>query len=193
MKPKRTHNTRNKVLDPEHPAALVVALRKIDPNWSGKRPSLPKPIDLCRADGSNPVDEVLSKERDRRQAKIKPERIGADSIRIFLNVARELALSPAEQVSLLRVPEGTYERWRETALADQGLFLDDAVLERISHVLIIHRELTSLFHGGHGEWLRRPNTGALFGGITPLDLMISDPDGLANVHTHLECFYGGWA
>lgn len=276
MKAKRS---RNQVPDAEHRAALVAALHQIDPSWSGKFLKLPKPIDLRRADGSNPMDEVLARRREsaldgrnprnrreclelekefcrylefkkryeavmaaaqvaygsakaardwwlrpnvdlggdtpenlilslagteriaehlrhvafRTRKPITTERMGSAAIRIFIKLAKELALDPAEQVGILRVPEATYASWRETALAEQPLALDDAILERISHVLGIYKELASLFHGSHGEWLRRPNTNQIFGGRPPIDLMLADPEGLAAVHTHLDCFYGGWA
>jgi hypothetical protein len=48
----------------EQRAALIEALHKIDPSWSGKSPKLPKPLDLRKADGTNPVDEILARERE---------------------------------------------------------------------------------------------------------------------------------
>jgi hypothetical protein len=182
-----------KVHDPKHRAALVEALRKIDPSWSGKFPNLPKPLQIRTPDGRNPVDEVLPRERDGRQHEITPERMGGGALRIFANLARELGWSLAEQVGILRIPEAAYLALQEVAQAGKDVDVGDTNMERVSHVLGVYKELETTFPGDHGAWLRRCNTSPLFGGITPLELIISKSRGLVSVRRHLECAYGGWA
>jgi hypothetical protein len=182
-----------KAPDPKHRAALVEALRKIDPSWSGKCPNLPKPLQIRTPDGRNPVDEVLARERDSRRHEITPERMGGEALRLFANIARELGWTTAEQVGISRTPEAAYLALQEVAQAGKDVAVGDATMERVSHVLGVYKELETTFPGDHCAWLRRCNTSPLFGGITPLDLMISDPGGLVSVRRHLECAYGGWA
>lgn len=182
-----------KAHDPKHRAALVDALRKIDPSWSGKFPNPPKPLQIRTPDGRNPVDEVLARERDSRKSEITPERMGGGALRIFANIARELSWTLTEQVGILRIPEAAYLALQEVALAGKDVAVGDATTERVSHVLGVYKELETTFPGDHGAWLRRCNTSPLFGGITPLELIISDPEGLVSVRRHLECVYGGWA
>ena len=109
------------VPDPKHRAALVEALRKIDPSWSGKFPNLPKPLQIRTPDGRNPVDEVLARERDSRKSEITPERMGGGALRIFANIARELSWTFAEQVGILRISEAAYLPLQEVALAGKDV------------------------------------------------------------------------
>jgi hypothetical protein len=119
--------------------------------------------------------------------------MGGEALRLFANIARELGWTTAEQVGILRIPEAAYLELQEVAQAGKDVAVGDATMERVSHVLGVYKELETTFPGDHCAWLRRCNTSPLFGGITPLDLMISDPGGLVSVRRHLECAYGGWA
>ena len=119
------------------------------------------------------------------------DRLSGPAIRAFLNLAEAWGLSIEEQRSLLGgVPKSTFHRWKR----DRDALLTVDQLERISHMLGIHKSLQILLPTTGNQWVRRPNTNSLFGGRPALDLMIEGGiTWLHRVRLFLDAQRGGWA
>lgn len=82
----------------------------------------------------------------------------------------------------------------EEGRADESLTLPLDTLLRISAVLGIHKALAILFvrEGEALAWLRSPHEGPLFGGQSPIGVMLSGShDGLLVVRRYLDAWRGG--
>jgi len=120
--------------------------------------------------------------------------MGGGGLRIFDAIAREWGLTLREQLAILRVPETTYRRWRQAALAGKDVAVDDATLERLSYILGIYKALNILLPQSHAGWIRRPNSNPLFGGRPALErMMAGQVADLFVVRQHLDAWRGGWA
>ena len=125
---------------------------------------------------------------------ISPERMGGAGLRVFNNIAKEWGLTLREQLAILQVPETTYRRWRQTALAGKDVRVDDATLERLSYLLGIYKALNIVLPQSHAGWIRRPNSNPLFGGRPALErMMAGQVADLFVVRQHLDAWRGGWA
>ena len=125
---------------------------------------------------------------------ISPERLGGGGLRIFDAIAREWELTPREQLGLLRVPETTFRRWRQAALAGKDVAVDGATLERLSYVIGIYKALKILLPQTHAGWIRRPNSNPLFGGRPALErMMAGQVADLFVVRQNLDAWRGGWS
>ena len=128
------------------------------------------------------------------QLPISPGRMGGGGLRIFDAIAREWGLTLREQLAILRVPETTYRRWRQAALAGKDVAVDDATLERLSYILGIYKALNILLPQSHAGWIRRPNSNPLFGGRPALErMMAGQVADLFVVRQHLDAWRRGWA
>jgi hypothetical protein len=125
---------------------------QIDTNWRRSMPSLDRPV------STPPITQA---------------RMGGAGLRAFDAIAREWRLTPRERLSILRVPETTYRRWRSAALAGGDVAVDQATLERLSYILGIYKDLNILLPQDPAEWLRNPNAHTLFGGRPALERMMS--------------------
>ena len=89
----------------------------------------------------------------------------------FFEVADRWKLSADEAMTLLgRPPRATFYRWKRGEVGAVGLDL----LERLSHVLGIHRALHTLFPDADyaDDFVRRPSPLPPFDGAAPLTLLL---------------------
>ena len=119
------------------------------------------------------------------------ERLSGPGVRAFFNLGDAWKLSIEEQMGLLGgVSKSTLQRWKRDR--DATLTLDQ--LERISHLLGIHKSLQILLPTTGNSWVRRPNSNSLFGGRPPLQLMVAGGiTWLHQVRVFLDSQRGGWA
>ena len=89
----------------------------------------------------------------------------------FFEIADRWRLSADEAMTLLgRPPRATFYRWKRGEVGAVGLDL----LERLSHLLGIHRALHTLFpDADHADdFVRRPSPLPPFDGVAPLTLLL---------------------
>lgn len=97
--------------------------------------------------------------------------LGAAGLRTVFRIAGEWGLSTAELMVLLGEPaRSTFFRWKA---GDVGQVSRD-LLERLSYLVGIYKALQILLpRGDHAnEYLKRPNTAPVFGGRSPLEVML---------------------
>lgn len=125
----------------------------------------------------------------------KRRQLGGPGLRAFLNIADAWNLSERQRLNLLGQPaRSTYHGWVAKARNGEALALPLDALLRISAVLGVYKALVILFAADEQRvgWLRRPNSGLLFGGQAPLDLLANGAqDGIMLVRRHLDAWRGG--
>ena len=122
-------------------------------------------------------------------------RVSGPGLRTFLAIADLWSLNEKERLTLLGQPSrSTFHAWAKAAREHRDITLDLDALMRISAVLGIHKAL-QILHADPREgvsWLRGPHDGALFGGQSPLDVMLAGTqDALLTVRRHLDAARGG--
>ena len=119
--------------------------------------------------------------------------LSGPALRTFLRIADLWELTVDEQMTLLGVTaRSTFFKWKK----DPNTTLPKDTLERISYILGIYKALEILLpdEKAADEWVRRPNTAALFGGQSALDRMLSGQVAdLFVVRQYLDAQRGGWA
>lgn len=113
------------------------------------------------------------------------------ALKTFFNIARAWGLSASEEQKLLGVQRSTLYAWRA---GDYPSRLDEHTLERLSYVFGIYSALQVLFPVPEraDEWIRKPNTAALFGGDTALNRMLGGKVAdLFQVRQYLDAVRGG--
>lgn len=116
----------------------------------------------------------------------------AAALRTFWRLADAWHLSVSEQTTLLGVGRTTLYQWRQGKPAT----LDRHVLERLSYLFGIYAALHILLPVPEraDEWIRKPNTAALFGGRSALDRMLGGQVAdLFVVRQYLDAQRGGKA
>ncbi|WP_096739401.1 MbcA/ParS/Xre antitoxin family protein [Pseudoalteromonas atlantica] len=91
------------------------------------------------------------------------------ALKTYFNIMKEWDVSESKQLILLGRPdEFTFERWKRGSVTT----LTSDVLERISYVLGIYKNLGVLFsqRAQANEWLNKPNEA--FNGSTALNCML---------------------
>jgi hypothetical protein len=118
------------------------------------------------------------------------ERLSGPGIRAFFNLAKAWELPiEAQRLLLGGIGKSTLHRWKRDQDAQLGL----DQLERISHLLGIHKSLQILLPTSANTWVTRPNQNALFQGHPPLLLMVQGGiEGLRRVRQFLDAQRGGW-
>jgi hypothetical protein len=123
---------------------------------------------------------------EERQDPAARRRLSAPALRAFFNTARQWQLSTTEERGLLGWPPvSTFHKYKS---GDAGVLSFDT-LTRISLVLGIYKALHILYAEPvfANNWLRMPNTNALFGGRTPLAFVVdSGIDGLFQLRRLLD-------
>jgi hypothetical protein len=129
---------------------------------------------------------------DRRRDPEVRRRLSGPGIRTFFNIAAGWALSVNDQRGLLGWPAAsTYHKYKTGHV---GTLSYDSLV-RISLVIGIHKALHILYPEPElaDQWIKLRNSNPLFGGDTPLSLMIDGGiDGLYHVRRLLDARRGGW-
>jgi hypothetical protein len=124
-------------------------------------------------------------------------RLSAPALRTFVNIAAEWGLSERDRLAVLGQPgRSTYHAWLAKANAGRSLTLPLDTLVRISAVLGVYKAVKLIFvrEGDDVAWLRAPNSGPLFAGRAPLDLITSGAqDAILDVRRYLDAWRGGQA
>jgi hypothetical protein len=97
---------------------------------------------------------------------------GQALLRTFFAIVEGWKLSPREAMALLGLrSRSTYHVWKD----GRAGALPRDTLERISYVLGIYKALQLLLPSDESAdaWIRKPNTGPLFGGRSALDRLLS--------------------
>lgn len=99
------------------------------------------------------------------------EQLTPSAVRAVDRLAAQWGLTVAEVTQLLGgISESSWFSWQRSAPA--ALTTDQ--LTRVSLLLGIYTALAALHEGSLAtEWVRRPNTNAMFGGRAPLDAMLA--------------------
>ncbi|MPY87111.1 MAG: DUF2384 domain-containing protein [Luteitalea sp.] len=128
---------------------------------------------------------------DRAQHPDTRRRLSAPAVRTFFNIGRAWKLNVAEQRALLGWPaSSTYHKYKS---GDVGMLAYDTLV-RISLVLGIYKALHILYPEPTlaDRWVRLPNSNPLFGGRSPLEVMVdAGMDGLYRVRRLLDARRGG--
>lgn len=115
------------------------------------------------------------------------------ALRTFFNIADRWTLSTREAQALLGWPAAsTFHKYKK---GDHGTLSYDTLI-RISLVVGIYKALHILYpeRAFADRWLRLPNSHALFGGRSALDLMLEGGiDGLYKVRRLLDGRRGAWS
>ncbi|MBV9157347.1 MAG: DUF2384 domain-containing protein [Acidobacteriaceae bacterium] len=123
---------------------------------------------------------------DQRSDPVVRRRLSGPAMRTFLNIAKTWDLSVAEQQALLGYPAAsTYHKHK----AGQIGTLSFDMLTRISLLIGIYKALHILYPDDAlaNRWPGLPNSNPLFGGRTPLTLMMEmGIDGLYQVRRLLD-------
>ena len=122
-------------------------------------------------------------------------RLSGPGLRTFKSIADRWGLSESQRRTLLGGPSrSTYYHWIRNAEDDDRVTLPLDALLRISAVLGVYKALGILFvRESEGlAWLKGPHAGPLFGGQSPMDLMLSGTqDGILQVRRYLDAWRGG--
>lgn len=135
------------------------------------------PIDLSKVDGAT------------------RSRLSGPGLRTFKAIVDRWGLSEIERRRILGEPaRSTYHAWIRKAELGENLTLPLDTLLRISAILGIHKALGILFIREREAlaWLRSPHGGPLFGGQSPMALILSGTqDGILQVRRYLDAWRGG--
>lgn len=123
--------------------------------------------------------------------------VSGPGLRAFLALADQWSLTEADRICLLGDPaRSTFHQWKRKAALGQDIVLPLDTLMRISAALGVHKALTILFEVPRDalDWLQAPHGGRVFGGQSPLHLMLSGTqDGILQVRRYLDSWRGGLA
>lgn len=118
---------------------------------------------------------------------------GAAALRTFFRIAQAWKLTNDEQQRLLGCSRSRFFEWKAGKVKSG---LDQAVLERLSHVFGIYSALQVLLPIPEraNAWIRSPNAAPLFGGGSALDRMLGGQVAdLFVVRQYLDAQRGGWS
>lgn len=114
-------------------------------------------------------------------------RLVAAGLRTALNIAKKWKITAENVATLLGVSRATYYRLQRAASEEReappgrkaelrAQLADPALEERLSLILGIYGDLQSYFARDRTyahEWVKLPNTNPVFGGHSPMDLMLT--------------------
>ena len=122
-------------------------------------------------------------------------RLSGPGLRTFRSIGDRWGLSESQRRTLLGgISRSTYYQWIKNAEEDEKVTLTLDTLLRISAVLGVHKALGILFvRESEGlAWLKGPHAGPLFGGQSPMEMMLSGTqDGILQVRRYLDAWRGG--
>jgi hypothetical protein len=113
------------------------------------------------------------------------------ALRAFFGIAAKWDLSTEEQIKLLgSPPRSTFFKWKK-----EGGALSADTVERLSHVLGIHKCLRILFtdDGAGDGWVRRPNQAPFLNGLSAVEFMTTTGHvaDVFRVRSYLDAQRGG--
>jgi hypothetical protein len=155
-----------------------------------KEPSMPfrQPASQPMPEGPRILDPDRFSPEKRRQ-------LSGAGLRTFLKIADAWQLSESDRLRVLGMPSrSTFHSWVTKVRRGNDITLSVDELTRISAVLGIYKALRILFprDADASLWLRSANNGPIFGGQTPLALIVSGTqDGLIQVRRYLDAWRGG--
>lgn len=157
-----------------------VAIRPpMEYNWSVSPPEIPM---------AQPLPTL-----DARAPDLATPEAAAAALRTFFRIADAWDLGNEQQRQLLGCGRSTFYEWK-SGRVKRGL--DNATLERLSHVFGIYASLQLLLpipERAHA-WIKRANAAPLFGGGTALDRMLAGQvSDLFVVRQYLDAQRGGWS
>jgi hypothetical protein len=127
-----------------------------------------------------------------RRSPAKRRQMSPAAMRAFFNVAEKWKLSVEEARGLLGwLGPSTYHKYKSGDVGTLGV----DILMRISIVIGIYKALHILYPQASlaDGWVKLPNTNALFGGSTPLAVMMDGGmDAMTSVRRLLDSRRGGW-
>lgn len=99
-----------------------------------------------------------------------PSGLAGPGLRTFFRIMDAWQLDEPKRWQLLGVPRATYYRWKRDPARAR---ISRDTVERMSYVFGIYKALHILLPNGEAadSWVRRQNTGALFGGRAPIERM----------------------
>ena len=122
-------------------------------------------------------------------------RLSGPGLRTFIAIADLWRLNQEERLIVLGGPSpAAYSKWCEHAAQHSDITLDADVLMRISAVIGIHMALNILYEDEQDgvAWLRDANRTLIFGGKSPMGMLLSDTqDGLNTVRWFLDAECSG--
>ena len=122
-------------------------------------------------------------------------RLSAPALRTFAAIADLWGLNEEQRRLVLGYPSrSTYQNWMKLAREQGEVTLDVDALMRLSAVFGVHQALGVLFADAQEQlgWLKGPHDAPLFGGQTPLSLIVSGSlDGILQVRRFLDAARGG--
>jgi len=124
---------------------------------------------------------------------VDAQKVSAPALRTFFRISDAWNLGNKEQMVLLGNPaRSTFYHWKQ----GKNVVLPRDTLERISYVFGIYSALQVLLPKPEAAdaWIKKPNTGPLFGGRSALERMLSGQVGdLYLVRQYLDAQRGGWS
>lgn len=136
------------------------------------------------------IDEAAATSPEGRRDPAVRRRLSGPALRTFFAIAREWALSAADERALLGwPPASTFHKYK----SGQGGVLSFDTLTRISLVLGIYKALQLLYPepAFAARWMGLPNANPLFGGRAPIAFVAdSGLDGLHQLRRLLDARRG---
>ena len=130
--------------------------------------------------------------RSRGSAPVDPQSLAAAGLRGFFGIAEKWGLGEKENLVLLGEPgRATYYNRKK---GEVGKVSRDT-LERLSYIVGIYKALQILIPDKRmaDAWIKRENDAPIFGGHSPLQLMLTGQlADLYRVRAYLDANRGGW-
>ena len=125
------------------------------------------------------------------QSQHDPKRVASAALQVFFSLSQRWGLQAKEERTLLGEPaESTFFKWKAEKTANR---LNRDTLDRISNLMGIHKDLNILLPSSRAadEWIKKPNTAALFGGDSALNRMLGGSlTDIAEVRRYLDARRG---
>jgi len=130
-----------------------------------------------------------------RAASISDNAQAAAGLRTFARIVEKWRLPAAAAMTLLGVDSRStyYELLKRARDSREVKGLSRDQLDRLSYLVGIFAAMRVIFphsEESRNEWVSRPNTGAVFGGRPPLEIMRSGMIGLYQTFAHLAAVGG---
>ena len=118
------------------------------------------------------------------------ERLSKTALKAFLSLCDKWAISDSAALDLSGLD---VDEWEMAKSADYAAVLNQDQLTRVSALVGVYKGLNLLFADNYAnEWPMTSNNGPLFGGQTPIDLMVAGGiPMMLKVRSHIDALRGG--